>query len=97
MLAACLLFGWTTSAQAATTDEAELSALYSAIFTDSDQDPADDADADVDALENIWCCVPANAACVSTTKDKCLKKVTEDGYEGTVHATYLACTQAGCK
>ncbi len=80
-----------------TAEEAELTALYNAIFVDVEPEPTPDEDADAAAAENIWCCVPSSAACVSTSKDKCLKKVADDGYEGTVHATYLACTQAGCK
>lgn len=96
MLAVCLLFGSLAPAQAATAEEMELSGLYNAIFVNAEPEPEEEpVDEDGDGVpENVVCCVPALADCISAPRDKCTDPVADGGYGGTAHNDLLACRRA---
>ena len=108
MLAVCLLLGGTASAQAATTDERELTALYNAIFVDAasaDGEGADadiavddvDGDGDIDADDyaaggNVLCCASSGSCVRTTTVARCVG----EPYNGKVCADVPDCRSKGC-
>jgi hypothetical protein len=97
VLAAFLLFGATAPVKAMPAGEAKLSALYNAIFTVSDADPAEPApgdpvDPDSDALaENVYCCTQAGS-CIKTTAAKCVSSP----YNGIVCVSIPDCRANHC-